>query len=242
MVLNAYIVTTKPWLIDSLKEWCQHLELNINFRVGNIDELNFNVDNTLFFIDHVFISHELIDVNNLKYCKWVLLTDRVLVYHKALLFPPIDFINIDLPTSEIYQKLNLINAKYNSDSKYLPANNVIQLTDIKRNLIYQNVNLLVYAEGLGDYARLYTLDKERVDDTSVRQINIAHNLKYLTDTLNDNDFFRVHRSYIVNLNYLEPQKSIKESKVILKCGKEIPIARRRKKELFNSLESFNIGK
>jgi len=242
MSLKGYIITSKSWLIESIDNCCKEVNFIIDSLEGKTTELNFNEADTLFFIDHVFISNDLIDVNDLKHCKWVLLTDRVLVHYLTLVFPPIDYIHIDLPKSEICKKLESICTKLNLDSGKNRTHNLIPLTDIKRNVIYQNINLLVYAEGLGDYARIYTLEDEHAELKSVKKINIAHNLKYLTDTLKDRDFFRVHRSYIVNLNYLESKQSIRENLIILKGGIEIPIARRRKKELIDYLESFNTDK
>lgn len=67
---------------------------------------------------------------------------------------------------------------------------------------------------------------------------VATSLKYLEERLRHCPFFRTHRSYIVNLNYI---RKITSSSVFLSNGQEIELARRRKvglKEALSRLEIF----
>lgn len=48
------------------------------------------------------------------------------------------------------------------------------------------------------------------------------------------DFFRVHKSYLVNLKYIDKIGDM----LVLKDGMEIPVARRRKKEFEEKYKEF----
>ena len=62
-------------------------------------------------------------------------------------------------------------------------------------------------------------------------------LKEYEDILADN-FIRVHRSHIVNLNYVKKYTSQNGGEILMNNGDKIPISRRRRDNLLDSLESY----
>ncbi|MDF7816374.1 LytTR family DNA-binding domain-containing protein [Runella sp. MFBS21] len=81
---------------------------------------------------------------------------------------------------------------------------------------------LVCLEGCGNYAYLYTQDGKRY--------LVSKTLKSYIGILDEQQFVRVHKSWIINLKYLqefcEDERSLK-----LKGGREVAISRRRIREV-----------
>ncbi|MBA4850499.1 LytTR family DNA-binding domain-containing protein [Emticicia sp. BO119] len=64
---------------------------------------------------------------------------------------------------------------------------------------------------------------------------VATSLKYLEERFHNCNFFRTHRSYVVNLNYIE---KLRQSSVLLSNGQEIEVSRRRKTDLQKAMNRF----
>lgn len=60
---------------------------------------------------------------------------------------------------------------------------------------------------------------------------VSKTLKYFEDSLSENGFARVHKSYLVNVNEIKEYKKGKGGSVVLSSGKEIMVSPTRKKEL-----------
>ncbi|MCS7052620.1 MAG: LytTR family transcriptional regulator DNA-binding domain-containing protein [Ignavibacterium sp.] len=62
-------------------------------------------------------------------------------------------------------------------------------------------------------------------------------MKYFENHLNENQFVRVHRSFIVNLNFIEHlfQTETESHRLVLKNGKEIPVSKNGLQKLKNIL-------
>ncbi len=62
---------------------------------------------------------------------------------------------------------------------------------------------------------------------------VSKTLKYIEDRLKPNNFARVHKSYLVNVNQVVKYQKGKGGSVILSNGKEISVAASRKSDLLN---------
>ncbi len=68
---------------------------------------------------------------------------------------------------------------------------------------------------------------------------VAKTLKEMEEILDPGLFIRTHKSHIINKNQVVRVKVCgEERKVILKCGAEIEIARRRLKEVIRSINPY----
>lgn len=81
---------------------------------------------------------------------------------------------------------------------------------------------ITHIEGERNYSYIYL-------SNGSRELS-SKNLAYFEDILSDKNFFRSHRSYLVNRYYIE---ILKKDLFILKNGVEIPISRRKKSEAYN---------
>jgi len=89
---------------------------------------------------------------------------------------------------------------------------------------------ILYCKADGRYTKIF-LGKDR-------WILTSRLLKEIESALSKQNFCRIHHSYLINLNHVIRIKD--HRKLILKDNIEIPIAKRRNKYLFTSIEKLNI--
>lgn len=86
---------------------------------------------------------------------------------------------------------------------------------------------ILYCEAEDNFTRFYFTDG--------RKTLICRNLKFYETALNTFGFFRVHRSHLVNLEYIKRYKKGKGGSVILENEQEIMVANSKKNELMQRL-------
>lgn len=102
----------------------------------------------------------------------------------------------------------------------LKAADVIHVVDIDN---------IIRCESDRNYTAFYMKDKE--------VILISKSIKAFSDNLEEHNFFRIHNSHLINLNYLKKFK--KEDLVcILSDGSIIPVAYRKRDELLRLLKTY----
>lgn len=87
-----------------------------------------------------------------------------------------------------------------------------------------------YVEGEGNYCTFHLTDD--------KTILVSHNLSYYERQLDSPTFFRIHQSYLVNLQHVGGMvvgRGTSNSEVELTNGKKLPIARSRKKNFLHAL-------
>lgn len=105
---------------------------------------------------------------------------------------------------------------------------------IKSNskLLKINYNEIIYIEGLGDYIKIHL-------ENSSKAILILDSLKHMEETLSENFFKRIHRSYIVPISRI---KAIEYKKAIIADNLSLPISNSYYDSLYESLISNNVIK
>jgi two-component system LytT family response regulator len=86
---------------------------------------------------------------------------------------------------------------------------------------------ILYIEGLKDYISIFT--------KSERVITLQ-NMKRMEETLPQNQFIRVHKSYIIAFDKIE---SIERSRISI-CGKIIPVGDTYREEFFKRIDNNNV--
>jgi len=113
----------------------------------------------------------------------------------------------------------LTNFNSNFDKKRITIN-----TDGK--LLFLDVDDIIYIESDGNYSTLFLKDQKK--------IVITKKLKEVDAMLPEHYFFRIHNSYIINLNKIKA--FIKnEGYVIMDSDHKIPVARQRKSDFLEKL-------
>ena len=90
---------------------------------------------------------------------------------------------------------------------------------------------ILYCKADGRYTRIF-IGKDK-------SIMTSRLLKEIESALSSRNFCRIHHSYLINLNRV---KGIRDHKrLIMEDNIELPIAKRRNKNLFNSIENLDIS-
>lgn len=82
---------------------------------------------------------------------------------------------------------------------------------------------ILYCQSDGAYSHVFFTDGSKM--------YISKTLRYLEDALCNYHFFRVHNSYIVNLNHVKQYSKTDGGLIILSDGKKVRVSRSRKDEL-----------
>lgn len=93
------------------------------------------------------------------------------------------------------------------------------------------VNTILYCQAEESYSKIITNTDE--------EITVAKSLKNLEYILPEMMFFRIHKSYIVNLNYIKSYTKMKGYKVTLENGIQLDVATRRNEEFLKALTRQN---
>jgi two-component system LytT family response regulator len=76
-----------------------------------------------------------------------------------------------------------------------------------------------------------------VNFTDRKSLIVSKNLQDFEDTLDENQFLRLHRSYLVNLNHAQSFNT-KEKYLVLSDGAKIPVSSRKKTALLKICQTF----
>lgn len=87
--------------------------------------------------------------------------------------------------------------------------------------VFIDPNDIVYCEGDEEYTRIKTRHATHL---------ISKHLKYFEARLSSNRFFRVHKSYLVNLDHIRSMLRTEGGHVIMSDDKLVPVGRSRRKE------------
>ncbi|WP_417872172.1 LytR/AlgR family response regulator transcription factor [Xanthomarina gelatinilytica] len=101
---------------------------------------------------------------------------------------------------------------------------VILNTDGK--LVFLNIDDILYIESDGNYSTVFM--------TKNQKMVVTKKIKEIDAILPENYFFRIHNSFIINLNKIK--EFVKnEAYVVMESNEKIPVARQRKSDFLNKL-------
>jgi two-component system LytT family response regulator len=87
-------------------------------------------------------------------------------------------------------------------------------------LIFVHVNEIIYCEADGPYTYFFLKKGDK--------ITVSKNLKEYEDLLSDHNFFRVHKSYLINLGEMKKYIKGDGGYVIMTNNKEVAVSKRKK--------------
>ncbi len=88
---------------------------------------------------------------------------------------------------------------------------------------------IIYCEGVSGYTKIHIDQSE--------SILSSKNIGYFYDILNTSPFYLIHKSYLVNINYIE--KYLNEGIVVLSNKQEVPVSRNRRIAFLEFLKDLN---
>ncbi len=91
----------------------------------------------------------------------------------------------------------------------------------------EKISQIVYCEADENYTKIYTIRGE--------MILVSRTLKVVEEMLPVSHFFRIHKSFLVNMNYVKSFNRTEGHKIMLETGVELEIATRRNEEFVKAL-------
>jgi len=88
-------------------------------------------------------------------------------------------------------------------------------------------NTILYCQADSNYCKIIFIDG--------KQLILSKTLKYIEDILPRELFFRIHKSYIVNLNFIVQFDKTNDLFVRLSNGEQLPVSIRKKEEFINAV-------
>lgn len=95
-------------------------------------------------------------------------------------------------------------------------------------LIFVKIKEIVRLEADGCYTRFFTSDKQN--------LMVSRTMKEYIEMLPDRNFFRVHKSHYINLDFLQKYSNRDGGTAILETGDHIPISRNAKDEFVRRIQ------
>ncbi len=97
----------------------------------------------------------------------------------------------------------------------------------------KKINDIIYCEGEQNYTKIHLIGDQ--------QLLVSKTLKYIEELLPTDAFFRIHKTYLVNLNYVDKYLRTDGHKVLLDDGTKLDVANRRIDDFVKTLtnKSFN---
>ena len=159
---------------------------------------------------------------------------------KAIKFCAIDYLLKPIDAQELRSAIDKVEKRRSKDN--LSKNFEVLLQNIKNTntehhqialatndgLVFVRVNNIIYCESDGPYTTFYIKNSDK--------IMTSKNLKEYEDLLVDHNFFRVHKSYLINMGEIKRYIRGDGGQVIMSTGKALDVSKR-KKEAFLSLLS-----
>lgn len=160
---------------------------------------------------------------------------------KAFKFSALDYLlkpveSVDL--KEAIDKADKISQKEVNTQLNTLANNLQTDDQSKKKIIlktFDNIHLvkvrdIVYAESDGRYSTIYLESGENVI--------VSNTLKHYHEMLGDFGFYRVHKSYLINLEHIHRFEKAEGGSVILEGDAKVPVASRKREELLELFEKL----
>lgn len=157
------------------------------------------------------------------------------------LLKPIDIDELIDAENKIGERLSLLNS--NPETKVEYQKTLENVTESIRNKNNKKLTIshsrgikiidqsdIEYLEAKGNCTDIFFKDKTKYTDT--RTLKVYENL------LDSSRFFRTHKSFIINLNYLKEYLTSLGNLAVLASGKEIPVSRNKTKEFTTLLKSL----
>ncbi len=156
---------------------------------------------------------------------------------KAIKREALDYLLKPIDSDDLSETLNKIkkfkNRSFNTDKleniliNFNAKNNQKKITiSTEGKLIFLNLEDILFVESDGNYCTLFLNDNQK--------ILVTKKLKEIDSLLPDKKFFRIHNSYIINLNKIKEFLKT-DGYVIMESGHKIPVARQRKSDFLEKL-------
>ena len=153
----------------------------------------------------------------------------------------VDYLLKPVNIKDFIQAINKVEEKQNSSKKttnnYLDLLNNIKTQKCRKIAIptkekncYIKVDDIIRVEAYVNYCKIYLADNG--------SMLISKSLKEFETYLNDDNFFRTHKTHLVNLDYVKNLRFVDGTAVEMEDNTVIPVARRKKDAFQNKMDEY----
>lgn len=241
--MNCIIIDDEPLAIEVVESYCNAMgSINVlKTFTSALDAINYINGSNPNTIDLILSDIEMPNISGVDFIKslqgkkpYVIFTTAYPQYAlDGYNLNAIDYLVKPIPFPRFIQAINKVKElKQLRDSKFM--GNVSSAGGSNSNTTdgfifvkseYENIKIVLsdiqFVQGLKDYLKIHI--------TGRKSVLTLMNFKEIQTKLPENDFLRVHRSYLVNINMIE---SIQKSKIIIN-NLRIPIGESYKSIIYN---------
>ena len=120
------------------------------------------------------------------------------------------------------QQLSLLKQQLQNGDRMLPDKIALPY---QNGVIFAEIKNVIYCESDNNYTRIHTIDGNKY--------MVAKTLGDIQEVLEERNFLRVHRQYLINLNHIKKYVRGEGNYVILSNNQSIPVARNQKDKLID---------
>lgn len=120
------------------------------------------------------------------------------------------------------QQLSLLKQQLQNGERMLPDKIALPY---QNGVIFAEIKNVIYCESDNNYTRIHTIDGNKY--------MVAKTLGDIQEVLEERNFLRVHRQYLINLNHIKKYVRGEGNYVILSNNQSIPVARNQKDKLID---------
>ncbi len=164
---------------------------------------------------------------------------------KAIKFSAFDYLLKPIDAFELQETIEKLSGKTNHQSAkiqilldglndYLHSNRSFEKIALPTftGYTFVKVSNMIYCEADGMYCTIFL--------SNGTPILISKSLKALENLLNEHAFFRIHRSYLINMNHAIRFIKTDGGEVHMSNGDAIPVSQRRKDQFIKQLEHYRV--
>ncbi len=131
------------------------------------------------------------------------------------------------PKTEVNQQIQLLLDQFKNQKRQEKIS--IASAD---GIYFIRIKEIVRCEGADNYTLVHLLNKEK--------IVVSKTIKEFEEMLRGDGFFRVHKSHLINLNYMKKFVKGEGGYIIMEDGRTIEVSRRRKNGFLKILNNINV--
>ena len=227
MILDCIIVDDEIMARKSLGRFCEkHESLNVVQICENAnDALSYLTEHS---VDLIFLDIEMPDLSGLEFLEQVVTLPQIIFTtskteyaYEAFEYSITDFLKKPINFTRFQQAVEKAIEVQEKNNTYRANAKEVYLK-VEGKYVRVGYDDILYFENVGDYVKVKTNENSYI---------IYSTLKNIDAKLNNPQFLKVHRSFIVNLNKI---KDIEEGSLVIE-KKVIPISRANKSILMNKL-------
>lgn len=235
-------------IIDDEIKAIKSLTWELNNFCDNVDILKSftNPEEALGFlsknsVDLVFLDVQMPQLNGLEFLKQVKKRDFLVIFTtaynefaiEAIKEGAVDYLTKPIDTDDLIESIkkvthyieNVLTRDVLEESLLSIKGRRIKIS-VDGKLLFLEINEILYCESDGNYTSMFLADKQK--------LFITKKLKEIEEILPSTDFFRVHNSYIVNLNKVRAYYKT-DAYVEMSNLKKIPVSRKKKSDFLDKV-------